>query len=206
MLRLATIACAATAASALVAPRLPAARHTTARFAAATAEKADVQLVDCPYTQWGEPFDVRAAQAAKRGAQPEPFIHELAPPAGASKADELAWLTEHADGVNAKLSSHGTVYLKGWELVKDAEGFRSAYEALNLSPCRDPLDAVSARPWSTRGRRSGGQTRSRANFFIGMHNEFVGTRAPRAAMFVCFKQADEGGEFMVADGRAIFGI
>ncbi|KAH8048847.1 TauD/TfdA-like taurine catabolism dioxygenase [Aureococcus anophagefferens] len=193
MLRLATIACAATAASALVAPRLPAARHTTtARFAAATAEKADVQLVDCPYTQWGEPFDVRAAQAAKRGAQPEPFIHELAPPAGASKADELA--------------SHGTVYLKGWELVKDAEGFRSAYEALNLSPCRDPLDAVSARPMVDKGSAvyEAVNKESRANFFIGMHNEFVGTRAPRAAMFVCFKQADEGGEFMVADGRAIF--
>mmetsp|Transcript_24278 Transcript_24278/g.74848 ORF Transcript_24278/g.74848 Transcript_24278/m.74848 type:complete len:267 (-) Transcript_24278:45-845(-) len=45
---------------------------------------------------------------------------------------------------------------------------------------------------------------SRANFYIGMHNEFVGTRAPRAAMFVCFKQADEGGEFMVADGRRVF--
>ena len=206
-LKLATIACAATAASALVAPRLPAARHTTtARFAAATAEKADVQLVDCPYTQWGEPFDVRAAQAAKRGASPEPFIHELAPPAGASKADEIAWLRDHADDVNAKLSSHGTVYLKGWELVKDAEGFRSAYEALNLSPCRDPLDAVSARPMVDKGSAvyEAVNKESRANFFIGMHNEFVGTRAPRAAMFVCFKQADEGGEFMVADGRAIF--
>ncbi|KAH8054456.1 TauD/TfdA-like taurine catabolism dioxygenase [Aureococcus anophagefferens] len=148
MLRLATIACAATAASGLVAPRLPAARHTTtARFAAATAEKADVQLVDCPYTH-----------------------------------------------------SHGTVYLKGWELVKDAEGFRSAYEALNLSPCRDPLDAVSA-AHGRQGVRGLAVNKSRANFFIGMHNEFVGTRAPRAAMFVCFKQADEGGEFMVADGR-----
>ncbi|KAH8049977.1 TauD/TfdA-like taurine catabolism dioxygenase [Aureococcus anophagefferens] len=209
MLRLATIACAATAASGLVAPRLPAARHTTtARFAAATAEKADVQLVDCPYTQWGEPFDVRAAQAAKRGAQPEPFIHELAPPAGASKADELAWLTEHADDVNAKLSSHGTVYLKGWELVKDAEGFRSAYEALNLSPCRDPLDAVSARPMVDKGSAvcEAVNKESRANFFIGMHNEFVGTRAPRAAMFVCFKQADEGGEFMVADAARSSGF
>lgn len=37
-----------------------------------------------------------------------------------------------------------------------------------------------------------------------MHNEFVGTRAPRAAAFVCFKPADVGGEFLVADGRAIF--
>jgi len=37
-----------------------------------------------------------------------------------------------------------------------------------------------------------------------MHNEFVGTRAPRAAAFVCFKPAEVGGEFLIADGRAIF--
>lgn len=36
-----------------------------------------------------------------------------------------------------------------------------------------------------------------------MHNEFVGTRAPRAAAFVCFKAAETGGEFLIADGRAI---
>jgi len=39
---------------------------------------------------------------------------------------------------------------------------------------------------------------------VGMHNEFVGTRAPRAAAFVCFKAAEEGGEFIVADGRQVF--
>lgn len=38
----------------------------------------------------------------------------------------------------------------------------------------------------------------------GMHNEFVGTRAPRAAAFVCFKAAEEGGEFIISDGRAMF--
>jgi hypothetical protein len=37
-----------------------------------------------------------------------------------------------------------------------------------------------------------------------MHNEFVGTRAPRAAAFVCFKAAEEGGEFLIADGRRVF--
>ncbi len=37
-----------------------------------------------------------------------------------------------------------------------------------------------------------------------MHNEFVGTRAPRAAAFVCFKAAETGGEFLIADGRGIF--
>jgi len=45
---------------------------------------------------------------------------------------------------------------------------------------------------------------SRKNFFIGMHNEFVGTRAPRAAAFVCFKAAETGGEFLIADGRRVF--
>ena len=37
-----------------------------------------------------------------------------------------------------------------------------------------------------------------------MHNEFVGTRAPRAAAFVCFKAAETGGEFIIADGRKMF--
>lgn len=37
-----------------------------------------------------------------------------------------------------------------------------------------------------------------------MHNEFVGTRAPRAAAFVCFKAAETGGEFIIADGRRMF--
>jgi hypothetical protein len=36
-----------------------------------------------------------------------------------------------------------------------------------------------------------------------MHNEFVGTRAPRAAAFVCFKAAETGGEFLIADGRRV---
>eukprot|EP00980_Cylindrotheca_fusiformis_P008774 scaffold1869_cov122-Cylindrotheca_fusiformis.AAC.36 len=45
---------------------------------------------------------------------------------------------------------------------------------------------------------------SNAIFHVGMHNEFVGTRAPRAAAFVCFKAAEKGGEFIIADGRRMF--
>ena len=37
-----------------------------------------------------------------------------------------------------------------------------------------------------------------------MHNEMVGDRAPGAALFVCFKAAEKGGEFLVADGRKMF--
>jgi len=36
---------------------------------------------------------------------------------------------------------------------------------------------------------------SRKNFFTGMHTEFVGTRAPRAAAFVCFNWPKRGENF-----------
>ena len=201
MLRWAFLASAATALVApLVRPRSP------ALHAAAVAEKEDVVLEDCPLTQWGSRIpDIVEAQQQKQAAPEQPFIHVLEPPS-ADEADQLRWLADHKDEVAAKLSSHGAVNLRGWDLIKTSEGFRTAYEALGLEPCRDPLDAVSARPMVDKGSAvyEAVNKESRANFYIGMHNEFVGTRAPRAAMFVCFKQADEGGEFMVCDGRRVF--
>lgn len=88
------------------------------------------------------------------------------------------------------------------------------YETLGMHPCLDPLHSVSARPTiegegGASSKKSSAvyeavNKESRKNFFIGMHNEFVGTRAPRAAAFVCFKAAETGGEFLIADGRKIF--
>jgi len=102
----------------------------------------------------------------------------------------------------------GAVIFRGFDLMKDQDGFVSMYEAVGMRPCLDPLHSVAARP-TVDGKK--GSTvyeavnkESRKNFFIGMHNEFVGTRAPRAAAFVCFKAAEEGGEFLIADGRAMF--
>ncbi len=192
------------AASALVAPVVP--RPRSARAAAAVAEKEDVELADCPVTQWGASIpDILAAQRAKRAAPEQPFLHVLEPPSADPDA-QLRWLADHRDEVNAKLASHGAVNLRGWDLIRTPEGFRAAYEALGLEPCRDPLDAVSARPMVDKASAvyEAVNKESRANFYIGMHNEFVGTRAPRAAMFVCFQQAEEGGEFMVCDGRRVF--
>ena len=125
------------AASALVAPVVP--RPRSARAAAA------VELADCPVTQWGASIpDILAAQRATRAAPEQPFLHLLEPPSS-NPDDQQRWLADHRDEVNAKLASHGAVNLRGWDLVKTPEGFRAAYEALGLEPCRDPLDAVSAR-------------------------------------------------------------
>ncbi|KAJ1457691.1 hypothetical protein M885DRAFT_514714 [Pelagophyceae sp. CCMP2097] len=200
-----------------LAPQRPGQPATALKSALAPAEappqavaKADVSLAECPLTQWGERFDVSAEQARARAVPLPEFIYEITPAAIGCAADDLvaqqAWLVANKDLVAAKLSSHGAVLLKGWDLVKNPTGFREAYEAMDLSPCLDPLHAVSARPMVDKGSAvyEAVNKESRSNFFIGMHNEFVGVRAPRAAMFVCFKDADVGGEFLVADGRAVF--
>merc|ERR1719297_671071 len=88
------------------------------------------------------------------------------------------------------------------------DGFEEFYSILGMKACLDPLHSVSARP-TVDGKKNSAvyeavNKESRKNFFIGMHNEFVGTRAPRAAAFVCFKPAETGGEFIIADGRSVF--
>lgn len=190
----------------VVTPASVAARHVLKATVAppeaqVSAPAAEVVLAECPLTTWGEPIeDILAAQREAKKSNP-PFLYELKPPAS---GDQQKWLESNAASIKEKMQSHGAVVLKGWDLVKTPEGFRSAYEALGLSPCLDPLHAVSARPTVASGVYEAVNKESRANFFIGMHNEFVGTRSPRAAMFVCFKAAEEGGEFLLADGRKIF--
>jgi len=106
------------------------------------------------------------------------------------------------------VSRSGAVVFRGFETMKTQDGFVSFYTAIGMNPCLDPLHSVSARPTIDGSKNSAVyeavNKESRKNFFIGMHNEFVGTRAPRAAAFVCFKAAETGGEFLIADGRSIF--
>mmetsp|Transcript_9451 Transcript_9451/g.14540 ORF Transcript_9451/g.14540 Transcript_9451/m.14540 type:complete len:411 (+) Transcript_9451:39-1271(+) len=172
-----------------------------------SANKEAVDLGPCPLTEWGQPFDVVAEQAKVRKSPKLPFTWELKAPTEAQDSkSQLEWLGKNADAIKEKMYTHGAVIFRGWELIKNPEGFRAAYEALGMLPCLDPLHAVSARPMVDKKSAvyEAVNKESRANFFIGMHNEFVGTRSPRAAMFVCFKAADEGGEFLLADGRSIF--
>ncbi|GMI39731.1 hypothetical protein TeGR_g14213, partial [Tetraparma gracilis] len=68
------------------------------------------------------------------------------------------------------------------ETPKTQPGFVSFYESVGMTPCLDPLHSVSARP-TIPGAEGGAKSavyeavnkESRKNFFIGMHNEFVGT-------------------------------
>lgn len=185
-------------------------RVQTARDMTATLEQPPL----APLTIWGEDIeDISNVQKAYRDLPaPEfaPTIHATNDLNLASDDIEgqLAYVRENAMEIKTKMEANGAVIFRGFDLMKSQEGFVSFYEAVGMNVCLDPLHSVSARP-TVDGQKNSPvyeavNKESRKNFFIGMHNEFVGTRAPRAAAFVCFKAAEEGGEFLIADGRKIF--
>lgn len=165
-----------------------------------------------PATIWGPKIGNIVEEQKKYNSQTKP---DFAPTISAKdlglegdKDAQLKYVTENAMEIKTKMVENGAVVFRDFELMKEQEGFVKFYEALGMKTCLDPLHSVSARP-TVDGKKDSPvyeavNKESRKNFFIGMHNEFVGTRAPRAAAFVCFKAAETGGEFLIADGRSIF--
>lgn len=167
-----------------------------------------------PLTKWGTEIDeILSVQKEYKKLEAPVFtrtVHatdDLGIASDDTKA-QLAYFKENAMELKRAMQEQGAVIFKGFDLMKSQDGFVQMYDALGMNVCLDPLHSVSARPTVDGEKNSpvyeAVNKESRKNFFIGMHNEFVGTRAPRAAAFVCFKAAETGGEFLLADGRAIF--
>ena len=167
-----------------------------------------------PLTAWGDSYDDIVTVQAKCKKQPLP---EFAPEISCTKdlkiaaddtAAQLQYFRDNRKRILQMMQDHSCVVFRDFSLMKTQEGFQEYYAALGMKTCLDPLHSVSARPTVNGDKNSpvyeAVNKESRKNFFIGMHNEFVGTRAPRAAAFCCFKAAETGGEFLVADGRRLF--
>lgn len=166
-----------------------------------------------PRTTWGSRIpDILQAQVESRAKDSPEFTKTVQKadvlPADASEDAELEYFLANAKDIRDDMETHGAVIFRGFSMMKNSEGFERFYQAIGMIPCQDPLNAVSARPTVEGNTKSAVyeavNKESRKNFFIGMHNEQVGTRAPRAAAFVCFKAAETGGEFLLADGRGVF--
>lgn len=116
------------------------------------------------------------------------------------------YFAENMPKIYKQLKLHGAVVFRGFELSRDKQRFQEVGRALELEPCEDPLHSVAARDAVNKeaGVYEAVNKPSRSKFYIGMHNEMVGNRAPGSALFVCFKAAEKGGEFMIADGRQMF--
>jgi alpha-ketoglutarate-dependent taurine dioxygenase len=179
----------------------------------AVAEKQQQQSPLAPLTVWGEQIpNIIESQRVLRSRSDINFAPTIrSTEVGLARDDitgQLAYVTNNAYQIKRTMVNDGAVIFRDFELMKTQSGFVQFYEALGMKVCLDPLHSVSARPTVDGTKNSpvyeAVNKESRKNFFIGMHNEFVGTRAPRAAAFVCFKSAEVGGEFLIADGRQVF--
>jgi len=163
-----------------------------------------VELAPCPYTQWGaKDIDIDAVQADATSLPDFP-LEISAKALGLSAAEEKKYIMENKQSILEKLQKHGAVVLRDFDLTKSPAGFRDMWEnGLQLSPCQDPLQSVAARQTVSKsdGVFEAVNKPSLNRYFVGMHNEMVGTRTPKKAAFVCFKPAEEGGEFLVLNGQ-----
>jgi len=220
MIRYAILSTCLVASNAFTTPPAPITRNiiennkNTACEMVASVEESTAPPPFAPLTIWGDEIsNVRDVQSQyrKESSSKSKFGDEISAKVLGIDGDipaQIAYLEEHAMELKQMMQDNAAVVLRDFDLMKSQDGFQQFYGILGMKVCLDPLHSVSARP-TVDGKKNSPvyeavNKESRKNFFIGMHNEFVGTRAPRAAAFVCFKAAETGGEFLIADGRAMF--
>jgi hypothetical protein len=169
-------------------------------FAKASFDTSIDTIPKCPLTRWdSDNIDLSQLETPKR-TLPLEVRHDAS--AGLS---ELESIKAQRESILAQLEVGGAIWFRGFELMKEKPGFQAFYEALELEPCQDPLASVGARAVvDKKGAMYEAVNKpSRAKFFVGMHNESTFKRTNRLGAFVCFKPADKGGEFLLADGQKI---
>jgi hypothetical protein len=154
------------------------------------------KLLPCPATHWN---------AAGPIALPAPrtFLHTIEAPADLE--DEVSYIAAKADALLGLLRLHGVVHMRGFRLPGTHSGLRDLCAALPLRPCADPLASVGVRGLlsAADGVYQAVDSEALAGTFIGLHNDATYRLAAPYAAFACFRRAASGGEFVVADGRAI---
>ena len=164
-------------------------------------------LPDCPSTIWNaDEVDVDEWQAKYRAEDmPTCPIEVVATPE--ANAQGVAYFEANKEKFAAMLAEHGTIWFRGFDLMKDTAGFRSMWQSLDLEPCLDPIHSSGLRKFLSKRDALYEEVnkQSLAKHFIGLHQEMTEKRTATAGAFVCFKPATvSGGEFFIADGERIF--
>ena len=138
-------------------------------------DAAVVETPPSPLTEWGEEIrDIRQFQQHVREQElPEFGIEISASDLGITSDDktaQLAYFKENAMEIKQNMQDHGAVIIRGFDLMKEQDGFQAFYNALEMKICQDPLQSVSARPTADGKKDSpvyeAVNKESRKNFFI----------------------------------------
>ena len=159
------------------------------------------EVPKCPLTRWdSDGIDLQATTAAETRTLPLEMRYDAA--AGLSEEEFIASRKEE---LLQQLTASGAIWFRGFEMMKEQDGFQRFYQLLELDPCQDPLASVGARAIVNKksAMYEAVNKPSRAKFFVGMHAESTYKRTNRLGAFVCFKQAETGGEFLLLDGKKV---
>jgi len=111
-----------------------------------TTEKKDLsgKLPDCPRTIWkADNIDIDNIPQPRETA---PLIVDAKDLAERLKSGtEEAYFVAEREKIMEQLQQHGAILFKNFETMKDAEGFRAFYDALQLNPCLDPIHTSGLR-------------------------------------------------------------
>lgn len=138
-------------------------------------QAASVETPPSPLTAWGERIqDIRKLQQEfKKQKLPEfaPEISAVSLGLAGNKDAQLAYFQKNAMEIKQKMQDHGAVVFRGFDLMKEQDGFQQFYSAIGMKVCQDPLQSVSARPTADGKKDSpvyeAVNKESRKNFFIG---------------------------------------
>jgi len=172
-----------------------------------TGERKDLGAVlpDCPTTIW-RADDIDVDNLPEVSGTAPLVIDALELKEKLQNGSEVEYFAQQHDAIMEQLQQHGAILFRNFELMKDAAGFRSMYEALQLNPCLDPIHTSGLREMVEKKDAvyEAVNKPSLAQHFVGLHNESTFVKTATYGAFVCFKPATEGGgEFIVADGAKI---
>mmetsp|Transcript_112173 Transcript_112173/g.356467 ORF Transcript_112173/g.356467 Transcript_112173/m.356467 type:complete len:495 (+) Transcript_112173:100-1584(+) len=165
------------------------------------------KLPDCPRTIWkADNIDIDNIPQPRETAPLIVDAKDLAERLASGTEEE--YFVAEREKIMEQLQLHGAILFKNFQTMKDAEGFRAFYDALQLNPCLDPIHTSGLRDMI--GKKDAVYEAvnkpSLAQHFVGLHNESTFVKTAMFGAFGCFKPAFEGGgEFLVADGAKIIG-
>jgi hypothetical protein len=164
-------------------------------------------LPPCPETKWdADKIDVAEWQAKyKSEDMPACPVEVFATPEDNAKGEQ--YFLERREEFAKMLQKHGTIWFRGFDLMKNPDGFRTFWETLDLPPCLDPIHSSGLRKFLSEKDAVYEEVnkQSLSKHYIGLHQEMTERKTATTGAFVCFKPATvSGGEFLIADGERIF--
>merc|ERR1719247_3647624 len=164
-------------------------------------------LPECPATKWNaDDIDVAEWQAKyKSEDMPTCPIEVVATPEDNAMGEK--YFVDRREELMEILQKHGTIWFRGFDLMKDPTGFRTFWESLALDPCLDPIHSSGLRKFLSKNDAVYEEVNKQnlSQHYIGLHQEMTEKKTATSGAFVCFEPATvEGGEFFIADGERIF--